>query len=264
MNSSYLQASRVMVVGSKSPVDRRRKSLERVDKELLRGNYETALSLVKQLKSKHGCLSAFGSAKLLPKKLDMSSKTDLRSLIDSVSRSIESVYVQEDSVRTSKEMEIKTSPEEDWFSVVQHESGHFLVGYLLGVLPRHYEIPTLEAVRQNVSNVTGRVEFVGFEFLKQVGAANQLMKDDVDGQMNQGNISSKVRFPQMDLNGNRTYTIRILRRAILRYCQVERCSAVARLHRIRKGGSYQMGCFQHCLIITFSQRSKSLTCRNHG
>jgi hypothetical protein len=122
----------------------------------------------------------------------MSSKTDLRSLIDSVSRSIESVYVQEDSVRTSKEMEIKTSPEEDWFSVVQHESGHFLVGYLLGVLPRHYEIPTLEAVRQNVSNVTGRVEFVGFEFLKQVGAANQLMKDDVDGQMNQGNISSKT------------------------------------------------------------------------
>jgi hypothetical protein len=54
-----------MVLGSKSPVDRRRKSLERVDKELLRGNYETALSLVKQLKSKHGCLSAFGSAKLV-------------------------------------------------------------------------------------------------------------------------------------------------------------------------------------------------------
>jgi hypothetical protein len=26
----------------------------------------------------------------------------------------------------------------------------------------------------------------------QVGAANQLMKDDVDGQMNQGNISSKT------------------------------------------------------------------------
>ncbi|CAE5960344.1 unnamed protein product [Arabidopsis arenosa] len=196
MNSSYLQASRVMVLGAKSPVDRRRRSLERVNKELLRGNYETALSLVKQLKSKHGCLSAFGSAKLLPKKLDMSSKSDLWSLIDSVSRSIESVYVQEDSVRMSKEEETKTSPEEDWVAVVQHESGHFLVGYLLGVLPRYYEIPTLEAVRQNVSCVTGRVEFVGFEFLKQVGAANQLMKDNVHGRMNlsdtQGNISSKT------------------------------------------------------------------------
>lgn len=53
-------------------------------------------------------------------------------------------------------------------SGMQHESGHFLVGYLLGVLPRYYEIPTLEAIRQNVSSVTGRVEFVGFEFLKQV------------------------------------------------------------------------------------------------
>lgn len=51
---------------------------------------------------------------------------------------------------------------------MQHESGHFLVGYLLGVLPRYYEIPTVEAMRQNVSCVTGRVEFVGFEFLKQV------------------------------------------------------------------------------------------------
>jgi hypothetical protein len=38
-----------------------------------------------------------------------------------------------------------------------------------------------------------------FMLSPQVGAANQLMKDDVDGQMNQGNISSKVRFPQMDL-----------------------------------------------------------------
>ncbi|KAG7585578.1 Peptidase M41-like [Arabidopsis thaliana x Arabidopsis arenosa] len=191
-SSSYLQASRVMVLGAKSPVDRRRRSLERVNKELSRGNYETALSLVKQLKSKHGCLSAFGSAKLLPKKLDMSSKSDLWSLIDSVSRNIESVYVQEDSVRISKEEETKTSPEEDWFAVVQHESGHFLVGYLLGVLPRYYEIPTLEAIRQNVSSVTGRVEFVGFEFLKQVGAANQLMKDDRDSRMNlsdtQGNL----------------------------------------------------------------------------
>ncbi|XP_010511580.1 PREDICTED: uncharacterized protein LOC104787674 isoform X1 [Camelina sativa] len=196
--SSYLlQPSRLRVVGARSPVDRRRRSLERVNKELSRGNYETALSLVKQLKGKHGCLTAFGSAKLLPKKLDMSSKTHLRSLIDSVSRSIESVYV-EDSVRISKEEETKTSPEEDWFAVVQHESGHFLVGYLLGVLPRHYQVPTLEAVRQNMSSVTGRVEFVGFEFLKQVGAANQLMKDDMDGRMNlsvsdtQGNISSKT------------------------------------------------------------------------
>ncbi|EOA35520.1 hypothetical protein CARUB_v10020727mg [Capsella rubella] len=195
--TSYLQPSRVtVVVGARSPVDRRRRSLERVSKELSRGNYETALSRVKQLKGKHDwCLAAFGSAKLLPKKSDMSDRTNLRSLIDSVSRSIESVYVEEDS---SKKEEIYTSPEEDWFNVVQHESGHFLVGYLLGVLPRHYEIPTLEDIKENVLSVTGRVEFVGFEFLKEVGAANRVMKDDMDGRMNlsvsgsQGNISSKT------------------------------------------------------------------------
>ncbi|CAA7036817.1 unnamed protein product [Microthlaspi erraticum] len=180
--TSYLQASRLTVIGAKSPVDRRRRALERVDKELSRGNYESALSLVKQLKGKHGVLSAFGSAKLLPKKLTVLEKFDrpeLVSLIDSVSRSIESVSSEEISVRISKEDETKTSPEEDWFSIVQHESGHFLVGYLLGVLPRRYEIPNVEDMRHNVSSVTGRVEFVGFEFLKEVGAANQFMQDHV-------------------------------------------------------------------------------------
>lgn len=63
--TSYLQASRLTVIGAKSPVDRRRKALERVNKELSRGNYVSALSLVKQLKGKHGVLSAFGSAKLV-------------------------------------------------------------------------------------------------------------------------------------------------------------------------------------------------------
>ncbi|RID79597.1 hypothetical protein BRARA_A02322 [Brassica rapa] len=185
--TSHLQATNLMVVGAKSPVDRRRKALERVNKELSRGKYETALSLVKQLKGKHGCLSAFASAKLLPKKSPV--LDTLGGLIDSVSRSFESVSAEANSVKKFQEHKAITSPsEEDWFAVVQHESGHFLVGYLLGVLPRRYEIPNLEAMRDNV---TGRVEFVGFEFLKQVGAANQFMKDDVDLSVSQGYISSK-------------------------------------------------------------------------
>ena len=50
---------------------------------------------------------------------------------------------------------------------LQHEAGHFLVGYLLGVLPRGYEIPSKEALRQD-RFAAGRVEFVGFEFLREV------------------------------------------------------------------------------------------------
>ena len=50
---------------------------------------------------------------------------------------------------------------------MQHEAGHFLVGYLLGVLPRGYEIPSKEVLRQD-RFAAGRVEFVGFEFLGEV------------------------------------------------------------------------------------------------
>lgn len=49
----------------------------------------------------------------------------------------------------------------------QHEAGHFLVGYLLGVLPKCYEIPSIEALRQDDFAV-GRVQFIGFDFLKEV------------------------------------------------------------------------------------------------
>ncbi|KAJ0258925.1 hypothetical protein HA466_0076410 [Hirschfeldia incana] len=186
--TAHIQATNLIVVGARSTVDRRRKALERVNRELSRGKYETALSLVKQLKSKHGCLSGFASAKLLPKKSPV--LDTLEGLIDSVSRSFESVSPEANSVRNFQDHKAITSssPEEDWLAVVQHESGHFLVGYLLGVLPRRYEISNLEAM----SSVTGRVEFVGFEFLKQVGAANQFMKDDVNLSVPQGYVSSKT------------------------------------------------------------------------
>ena len=51
--------------------------------------------------------------------------------------------------------------------LAQHEAGHFLTGYLLGVLPKGYEIPSVEALRQDDFAV-GRVQFVGFDFLNEV------------------------------------------------------------------------------------------------
>ncbi|XP_010528840.1 PREDICTED: uncharacterized protein LOC104805845 [Tarenaya hassleriana] len=195
-------------VGASSAASGRRRVLERVDKELSRGNYESALSLIKQSKTNPHGLRAFGSVKLVPRKspffdINGSNSSELRSLVDSVVDSIrgciESTSADEISSdkRHSKE-ETGSSSEEpaDRFMVVQHESGHFLVGYLLGVLPRRYEIPKSEALRCNDSTVTGRVEFVGFEFLKEVGIAKQLMKDDVLCKTYQmetrGKISSKI------------------------------------------------------------------------
>lgn len=53
--------------------------------------------------------------------------------------------------------------------MVQHEAGHFLVGYLLGVLPKHYQFSVMEDVKQDqISDAS--VKFVGFEFLTQVTA----------------------------------------------------------------------------------------------
>ncbi|KAJ0975662.1 hypothetical protein J5N97_017627 [Dioscorea zingiberensis] len=53
--------------------------------------------------------------------------------------------------------------------VIQHEAGHFLIAYLLGVLPRGYTLSSLEALRKEGSlNVQAGTAFVDFEFLEEV------------------------------------------------------------------------------------------------
>ncbi|XP_077240594.1 stress regulated protein isoform X1 [Tasmannia lanceolata] len=55
--------------------------------------------------------------------------------------------------------------------VVQHEAGHFLIAYLLGVLPKGYTLSSLEALRKEGSlNVQAGTSFVDFEFLEEVNA----------------------------------------------------------------------------------------------
>ncbi|XP_048235965.1 uncharacterized protein LOC8288485 isoform X8 [Ricinus communis] len=125
---------------------RRRKSLQRVDRELSKGNFKDALSLVNQLQGKPFGLRGFGAAK-------------------------------------------------------QHEAGHFLVGYLLGSLPKRYRTPSIEKLRDG-NFAGGNVKFLGFEFLREVGVAQMLRKDIVKEeacyrgscimQGNRGKISSKT------------------------------------------------------------------------
>ncbi|XP_065851657.1 uncharacterized protein [Euphorbia lathyris] len=53
--------------------------------------------------------------------------------------------------------------------VVQHEAGHFLIAYLMGILPKGYTLSSFEALQKEGSfNVQAGTAFVDFEFLEEV------------------------------------------------------------------------------------------------
>nr|GMD09411.1 uncharacterized protein LOC109155320 isoform X1 [Ipomoea batatas] len=168
---------------------RRRRALRRVDWELEKGNYKAALSLVKQLQRKPGGLRGFAAAQLVPKRvveldglnMNLLDTTSLERLVDSIMRSIKcsiefasldeeaSMLAMENSVDTDSS-EASSSALEDHQICIQHEAGHFLVGYLVGVLPYRYKVPSVEDLMQD-KFAPGNVEFCGFDFLRDVGAS---------------------------------------------------------------------------------------------
>ncbi|KAI3979967.1 hypothetical protein MKX01_042621 [Papaver californicum] len=61
--------------------------------------------------------------------------------------------------------------------VVQHEAGHFLVAYLLGILPKGYTLTSLEALRKEGSlNVQAGTAFVDTEFREEVDSGKLTSK----------------------------------------------------------------------------------------
>ncbi|GMH13184.1 hypothetical protein Nepgr_015025 [Nepenthes gracilis] len=53
--------------------------------------------------------------------------------------------------------------------VIQHEAGHFLIAYLLGILPKGYTLSSLEALKKEGSlNVQAGTSFVDCEFIEEV------------------------------------------------------------------------------------------------
>ncbi|XP_052193137.1 uncharacterized protein LOC127801776 isoform X2 [Diospyros lotus] len=175
---------------------RRRNALRRVDRVLSKGNYKIALSLVRRLQGKPGGLRGFGAAKQVPRRISSLDElktigvdiTSLQSLLDSmlnsIERSIEFQLSNENSILDLENL-IKGSYEsvcEDHVMCVQHEAGHFLVGYLLGVLPKWYKVSNVEAARKG-NYPAGKVEFLGFEFLREVDGANILRRNFSSGKL---------------------------------------------------------------------------------
>ncbi|XP_015624146.1 uncharacterized protein [Oryza sativa Japonica Group] len=130
---------------SSEPAARLRAVLEQVDEELRKGNDEAALSLVRGSQGADGGLRFFGAAR------QVYFGGGVRNLIlDTIGHNLSQKYRNR---------------------VIQHEAGHFLIAYLLGVLPKGYTITSLDTfIKKGSLNVQAGTAFVDFEFLQEVNS----------------------------------------------------------------------------------------------
>lgn len=78
--------------------------------------------------------------------------------------------------------------------MAQHEAGHFLVGYLLGVLPKKYTFSGTEYMKED-NIIDASVKFIGFEFLTELEddvVSKSLQEVKPGHQANKRELSSTV------------------------------------------------------------------------
>ncbi|KAK9161429.1 hypothetical protein Syun_007770 [Stephania yunnanensis] len=184
---SHLHLEHLGTTKSPNSHSLRTKVLQLVDTSLELGNEREALALVKDLQGKPNGLCCFGSARQVPQRLYTLDELKLNGIDTS------SLLSPQDLTLGSIERNLQIgvglggfcawrllgfSPQELLVlalgvlflgSVDSHEAGHFLIAYLLGVLPRGYTLTSLEALQKEGSlNVQAGTAFVDFEFLEEM------------------------------------------------------------------------------------------------
>ncbi|KAG4913965.1 hypothetical protein JHK86_054398 [Glycine max] len=133
---------------------------KKVDKELAKGDDRAALALVKDLQ---GGLAAWNAFAISPQQIFYISLGLLFLwTLDAVSfgGGIGSLVV--DTIVHSFSQKYHNR-------VIQHEAGHFLIAYLVGILPRGYTNSSLDALQKEGSlNIQAGTAFADFEFQEEL------------------------------------------------------------------------------------------------
>ncbi|XP_022843529.1 uncharacterized protein LOC111367051 isoform X3 [Olea europaea var. sylvestris] len=196
---------------------RRRRALRRVDKELEKGNYKSALSLVKQLQGKPGGLRGFGAAQQVPRRissldeLKLGGEVEISSLeliVDSVLRSIkcslEFALWEDDEEEVSllgfrnlMNGEIKDSPCEDHLMCMQvyietmskkiftkgklsnETLKKFLRVILGGLVAEHFMFGYSELLHSDVEKLERVLKWLGFTEIEADSLIRQATVDTV-------------------------------------------------------------------------------------
>nr|XP_017249250.1 PREDICTED: uncharacterized protein LOC108220094 isoform X2 [Daucus carota subsp. sativus] len=161
--------------------------LEKVDRELEQGNERSALSLVKDVQGKPHGLRCFGAARLVPQRLYTLDELKLNGI--ETSSLLSPVDTTLGAIERNLQIAALVGGLSAWkvfdFSATQvlyialgllflgtldaHEAGHFLIAYLMGVLPKGYTLSSLEAFQKEGSlNVQAGTAFVDLEFVEEV------------------------------------------------------------------------------------------------